>query len=230
MWLQGQVMIKKIITALALLGALVSTGASAGIVYDNGSADHVNTNAIPIFDGSSWGEDDFSFTSSTTVDSVNFTAYMNEGGYFDLQSYGLAFGIYPEVGGTPDYDNGMISGYIAGSDLDLTFTGFSLGGGFAELIVGFDLPSATTFASGVNYWLTLQAYSDTGEIYWAASNGAAGNAFYHPVGDRTTFTAAGQEAAFQLIGPTIDAPGSTYLLAIAVAALWLARKRQGQSH
>jgi hypothetical protein len=224
-------MTKNLIKALTLLIGLASVGAaSAGIVYDNGSPDHVNVNAIPIYDGSSWGEDDFTFGVTTTVTDVHFSVYVNEGGYFDLLTNGVAFGIYPEaaVAAVPDYASPVISGFMPGALLTDEFS-FDLGGGFAEFLIGFDLPSPVVLTGGVTYWLTLQSYSaQGGEIYWAAANGAAGNAFFHPNGDPTIFTPAEQEMAFQLTGPTVPSPGSLYLLAIAGLALFLANAQRRQ--
>lgn len=224
-------MTKRIVTALTLLTMLVSMGtASAGIIFDNGPPDIANPNGIPIYDGASWGEDDFSFTATTTITGVKFTVYADQGGYNDLLNYGIAYGIYPELAGTPDYTDTSNSGYILGSDLTVDFPGGTIGP-FAEIVVGFELPTEITASPGTNYWLTLQSYSDTGEIYWAASDSFAGNAFYHPAGDSTIFTAAAQEASFQLEGrTTVAAPDTSYLLLMPLLGLLVARSRRGPSN
>ena len=214
---------------VALFLAVAFTGtAQAGILYDNGDADHAAINAIPISDGTSWGEDDFSFDYSVTITDVHFTVYTDDQGFSDLSLYGVAFGIYPELpGGAPNYASPLVSDYMAGSELTVTSTGFSAGIGFDEYNVEFDLHVPVVALKDTNYWLTLQTYSTGGGVFWAATNGLAGNAFYHPAGDAGTFTPALQEASFKISGVPVPATALLLLLGIAGLSASKRSKKQG---
>jgi len=221
-------MLKKIIKVLLVTAGLALTGvATAGIVYDNGSADHVFINGIPISDSVSWGEDDFSFETDTFITDVHFTVYGDRIGVADITNYGIAYGLYAEsaAGGFPDYTDFLISDYI-GAGITVDSTGFSAGVGFDEYLVSFDLPNPVVALGGVTYWLTVQTFTVDGQVFWAASDGLAGNAVFHPGGDPEVFTPALQEMAFQLTGPTVPIPGTLFLIGIGIAAVATRRWKQ----
>ncbi len=197
----------KLLSVSAVL--LLSSGAQAAIIYDNGGPNTENGWSIL---GSNQINDNFSLSGTQSIRSVGF--------YF--QNYDGITGWNQDISYNIYADNNGVTGNLiasgAGQNVTPTDSGLPWCCGGNAWLVEFDLVSTVTLAAG-NYWLGLTGASSTNNAaWWVTTNYIDGSSI------------GGVDFAYYLDSSRVSAipvPAAVWLFASGLMGLaGVARRRQ----
>lgn len=208
-----------VFACLCVAFGFYSAQANAATIFNNGVPDLANAYDITAFRSA----DNFTLGGSATVAAVQFWA-VSIGTFSSDFDGSVTWAIYNDSSGS--------LGTLVSSGTVGSLVGFPDGtsvGGFPVNVIDFNLGSPVGLSAGT-YWLELHEGSsltanDGSSIFWATSNGSAGDAKQDA---NPTLPSTGQnvEFAFQLFDTAIPEPTTWVLLAAPLAAmLWFRRRR-----
>jgi hypothetical protein len=198
--------------------------AKAATVFSNGVPDLTNAYNMSDFRIA----DNFTLGGSATVTAVRFWAVSVGSSFSSAFDGSVTWAIYNDSSGSLGtlVSSGTVGSLVGVPDGTLVLSTFPVN------VIDFNLGSPQALSAGT-YWLELHegtslTTSDATAIFWATSNGSAGDAKqdFNP-----TLPSTGQnvELAFQLFdntAPSVPEPTTWVLLAAPLAAmLWFRRRR-----
>ncbi len=210
------------ITKLAAfaLAALIASGASANIIYDNGAPNFVDGLTFNYPGSGNYLAEDFVLAQDASLTDIHFWAFEDPRGVWDGT---VSYFLHADGGGSPS-----AVAFASGFGQSITKTPLGVWGSSYNMYeYSLNLQAPINLTAGTTYWLGLQVPHSQTEIfsYWTTTGAGYGQVSqFH-----NESYAGGLHQAFYLTGDPIthgvpDGGQTSILLGLGVAVLSLIRR------